>query len=74
MLSNNKSVGAKSETDYSNLDVNPRAKSDSSPLHPNSELTNSNSFGLGTTHVSSSLAANYLNNSNKSNNSVVNNT
>lgn len=37
ILSDDESVGAESETDYSDLDVDSRAKSDSGPPHPEGE-------------------------------------
>ena len=66
-------MGAKSETDYSNLNVDPRAKSDSSLLYLVSKPANSNGFSPGTIRISSKLTTDYLNDSNKSNNYVVNN-
>lgn len=76
MLSDDESIGAESKTDYSDLNIDPRAKSNSGPPHPDSEPADGNGFGPGTrtTRVSSSLAADYPDNGNKSNNGVVNET
>jgi hypothetical protein len=75
ILSDNESVDAESETDYSNLDVSLRAKSDSDSLHiADSELVDGDGFGLGTTYTSNCLAANDLDNGNNNNNSIVNDT
>jgi len=67
-------VGAESETDYSDLDVDPRAKSDSGPPHPDGEPADGDGFGPGTTHASDSLAADHPDDGNKSNDGVVNDT
>jgi hypothetical protein len=75
ILSDNESVGAESETDYSDLDVDFRAKGDSnSPPVADSELADGDGFGLGTTHTLDRLVANYLNNGNDKNNGVVDDT
>ncbi|RDL30225.1 uncharacterized protein BP5553_10503 [Venustampulla echinocandica] len=57
ILSDDESVGADSETDYSNLDVN-LTKSDSYSLHvAGSDPAGSNGFGLATTLISDRLVA-----------------
>jgi hypothetical protein len=72
MLSDDESVGAESETDYSDLDIDPRAKSDSGPPHPDGEPADGNGFGPGTTPTSDSLAADHPEDGSKSNNGIVN--
>jgi len=76
ILSDDESVGAESETDYSDLDVHTRAKSDSALLHPVSEPADGDSFGPGTRtkHASGSLAADHLEDGSKNNNGVVKDT
>jgi hypothetical protein len=66
-------VGAESETNYSNLNIDTRAKSDSGLLCLDNEPADSDGFSLGTTRVSSSLTTDYLDDGNTSNYSVVNN-
>jgi hypothetical protein len=62
------------ETDYSNLDIDLRAKSDSdSPHIVDSELADGDGFGLGTIHTFSRLVADHLNDDNN-NNGIVDNT
>ena len=73
LLSDDESVGAESETDYSDLDVDPRAKSDSGLSHLDGEPADGEGFGSGTTRVSGSLATDHPNDGNKSNNGIVNN-
>jgi hypothetical protein len=73
LLSDDESVGAESETDYSDLDVDPRAKSDSGLSHLDGEPADGEGFGPGTTRVSGSLATDHPNDGNKSNNGVFNN-
>jgi hypothetical protein len=64
-----------SKTNYSNLNINLIAKSDSDFLHiANSELANSNIFGLGTIYISNYIAVDYYTNNNNNNNSAVDNT
>jgi hypothetical protein len=54
ILSNDKSTNAESETDYSNLDINIRAKSDSDTPHvADSQLVDS--FGSGAALISDCL-------------------
>lgn len=67
-------MGAESETDYSDLDADPRARSDSGPPHPDGEPADGDGFGPGTAHASGSLAADHPSDGNKSNHGVVNNT
>ena len=68
ILSNNKFVGTKSNTNFSSLDIDFIAKHVA-----NNKLINSNSFGLGTTVISNCVVANNQDDNNN-NNSVVNNT
>ncbi len=71
MLSNNNSIDAESETDYSNLNINLRAKCDSDSSHiADSQLIDSNAYSSETIHLSSRLAADYLDEANN-NNSVA---
>jgi hypothetical protein len=75
MLGDDESVGAESETDYSDLDVDPKAKSDSGPPSmPDDKLADGDSFDPGTTSIHSSLAANHPDGSNKSNDGIINDT
>jgi hypothetical protein len=72
ILSDDESVDAVSETDYSDLDVDLTAKSNSDSLHvADSELADGDGFGLGTTHISNHLVADYQANDNNNNNSAV---
>lgn len=73
MLSDDESVGAESETDCSDLDVDPRAKSDSGLQYPNGEPADGDGFGLGTTIIHASPAPNNADDFNTTNDSVVNN-
>jgi hypothetical protein len=73
ILSNNKSISTKSKTDYSNLNINSRAKSNSGSLYPDNKPAGSNSFSPGTIRVSSNLITNYPDNSNISNYNIFNN-
>jgi hypothetical protein len=73
LLNDDESVGAESKTDYSDLDVDPRAKNDSSLSHLDGEPADGEGFGPGTTRVSGSLTTDHPNDGNKSNNGVVNN-
>jgi hypothetical protein len=51
ILSDDESVSAESETDYSNLEVDLTAKSDSSSLHiADSDIVDGEGFGSGTIH------------------------
>jgi hypothetical protein len=60
MISDNESVSAESETDYSNLNIDPIAKSDSySPYIIDSNLADSNVFSLGIILISDRPIANY---------------
>ncbi|KAH8650362.1 hypothetical protein BGZ60DRAFT_534447 [Tricladium varicosporioides] len=53
ILSDNEHVGAESETDYNDLDVDLGAKSDSDSSHvAGSELADNNGFGSETPHIS----------------------
>jgi hypothetical protein len=59
ILSNNESVGTKSDTDFSSLDVDLTAKRNSdSPHVVDNELIDSDGFGLGTTCISDCVVAN----------------
>jgi hypothetical protein len=66
-------VDAESETDYSDLDVAPRAKSGFNPSHPEGEPADGDGFGPGTTHASGSFAADHPDDVSKSNDGGVNN-
>ncbi len=60
ILSDNESIGAESKTNYSDLDVNISAKSNSNPLHViDNELVDSDGLGLGVTPISNCLVTNY---------------
>jgi hypothetical protein len=60
ILSDNKSIGAKSKTNYSDLDVNVRAKSDSALLHViDSELVDGDGIGLEAVLIYNRLVTNY---------------
>jgi hypothetical protein len=63
----------KSKTDYSDLNADPRAKSDSGLLDPEGEPADSNGFSLGTITIYGNLTADYLDDGSKSNNDVANN-
>jgi hypothetical protein len=73
ILSNNKFISTESETNYSNLNINSRAKSNSGFLYPDNKPVNSNSFSPETIYISGSFTTNYPNNSNINNYSIVNN-
>lgn len=69
MLSDDKSVGAESETDYSNLDVDLTTKSDShSPHVADSDLVDGGGLGSGTTPISNRLVADSQDNANDNDN------
>jgi hypothetical protein len=71
----NESVGAESETDYSDLGVDPGAKSHSNSPHvADGEPADGDGFGSGTTHTPDRLAADHPDDGNKNNNGVVNDT
>lgn len=75
ILSDDEFVSAESETDYTNLDVDLIAESDSYSLHvADSKSADGNSFGLGTTLISHRPVANYQDDSNDNNNSVIDST
>jgi len=75
ILSDGEYMGAESKTDYSDLNIDLRAKSDSNSPHvTNSDLADSDGFGSGTTHTSGRLAVDDLDDSNKNNNCIVNDT
>jgi hypothetical protein len=60
MLSNNKSAGAESKTDYSDLNADVTEKSDSDPPHViDSNIADGDSSGSGVTLISDRLATNY---------------
>lgn len=67
-------MGTGSTTDCSDLKFDLKAKSGSGLTHPDGEPRDGNRRDQGITHASSSLATNYLDDSNKSNNGVVGNT
>jgi len=59
ILSNNKFVGTKFDTNFSSLDIDLTAKHDSNSLHvADNKLINSDGFGLGTTRISDCVVAN----------------
>jgi len=73
ILSDNESVGAKSETDYNDLDVDLKAKSDSNSTHViEREPADDGGFGSRTTHTSSRLVTNHTDDGN--NNGVADDT
>jgi hypothetical protein len=60
MLSDDESIDAISETNYSNLDVDLAAKSNlNSPHVADSELADNDGFSLGTTLISDRLVADH---------------
>lgn len=65
-------MGIESETDYNNLNVNSRAKSDSRLLYLDNEPADDNGFGPGIIHISSSLVADHPNDNNMNNGGVIN--
>jgi hypothetical protein len=74
ILSDNESVGTKSKTDFSSLNIDLIAKRDSNSLHvADNKLINSNSFSSGTTVISDCVIANNQDDDNN-NNSVVDST
>jgi hypothetical protein len=69
ILSDDESIGAESESNYSNLDIDLRAKSDSDSLHvADSELADGDGFGSGTIHTSGRLVADHPDDDNKNKN------
>lgn len=72
MLSDDEPVSADSETDYSNLDVDLTAKSDSSsPHNADSNMVDDEGFGSGTTYISDYLAADRQDDSDDSNSGLA---
>lgn len=67
MLSDDEPVSAESETDYSNLNVDLTAKSDSSSPHiADSNMIDNEGFGCGTIYISDHLVADHQDDSNNS--------
>jgi len=67
ILSDDESVSAESETDYSNLEVDLTAKSDSSSPHiADSDMVDGEGFDSGTAYISDRLVADHQDNSNDS--------
>lgn len=67
ILSDDESVGAESETDYSNLEVDLTAKSDSSSPHiADSDMADGEGFGSGTTCISDPIVADHQDDDNDS--------
>lgn len=65
--SDDESVSAKSETDYSSFEVNLAAKSDPSPLHiADNDVVDSEGFCSGTTYISDHTVANHQEDDNDS--------
>jgi len=72
ILSDDESVSAESETDYSNLEVDLTAKSDSpSPHIADSDIVDGEGFGFGTTYISDRLVADHQGDSNDSDSGVA---
>ncbi|PVH69523.1 hypothetical protein DL98DRAFT_598588 [Cadophora sp. DSE1049] len=72
ILSDDESVSAESETDYSNLEVDLTAKSDSSTPHiAESDMVDGEGFGFGTTYISDRLVADHQDDSNDSDSGVA---
>jgi hypothetical protein len=72
ILSDDESIGAESETDYSNLNVDVTAKSAShSPHIADSDLVDGGGFSSGTTLTSARLIADYPNHGNDNDKYVV---
>jgi hypothetical protein len=75
ILSNDKSMGAESRTDYGALNVNLIAKNGSSLSYvADTKPADSDSFVFGAALISNCLATDYQDNDNNNNNSVINNT
>jgi hypothetical protein len=71
ILSDNESVGTKSNTDFSSLDIDFTAKRDSNSPHvADNELMDGDGFGSGTTHISDRVVADDQDDDNN-NNSIV---
>ncbi len=74
ILSNNKSIGIKSKTNYSDLNVDVNTKSNSNPLHViDSELVDDDSLNSRAILISNRLITNYQDNNNN-HNSIVDKT
>lgn len=72
ILSNDESVSAESETDYSNLEVDLIAKSDfSSPYITDCDMVDGEGFDSGTVYISNRLIADHQDNSNDSNSGLA---
>lgn len=73
ILSDDESVSAESETDYSNLEVDLTAKSDSSSPHIiDSDMVDGEGFDSGTAYISNRLVADHQDNSNDSDSGLAN--
>jgi hypothetical protein len=67
ILSDDESAGAESETDYSNLEGDLTAKSDSSSPHiADSDMADGEGFGSGTTYISDRIVADHQDDDNDS--------
>jgi hypothetical protein len=66
-------MGAESKTDYSDLNANLRAKSDSGPLYLEGEPADGDGFSPGTIYTSGYFTIDHPDDGSKSNDRVVNN-
>jgi hypothetical protein len=70
ILSDDKSAGAESRTNYSTPDVDLIAKSGSDPLY----VADNNGFALGAVFISDCLVADHQDNDNNNNSNIIDNT